>query len=418
MLKLYFKQAWRLLRENPVLSAISILGTALAICMIMVMVIIYGIQTKNYMPETNRNRMMYFRYGEAKGKEGIESGSNYGRLGIPCIKSALYTLKSAEAVTATSLQTYLASVPGVAETLTSYTLLTDDAFWKVFNFRFIAGKPFSREDFSSGIKKAVIDETTARKLYGNANAVGKTLFLSHLSYTVCGVVKDVSSFARAAYANVWIPYTNTAMGDYSHADGIMGSFQCYLLAHSSADFSKIKSEVLKNVQQYNQTTSTWNWGILNQPNSVTEMFFRKGMQSPPEVGKGILRYAVLLLILLLVPALNLSGLTLSRTKQRYSELGVRRAFGAVKQQLISQVLLENFVLSLLGGILGLAFSYVGLFLLRGWLLKGVETIYADMLVSPWVFVLAFLFCLLLNLFSAYIPAYRASRKNIVDALHN
>ena len=105
-------------------------------------------------------------------------------------------------------------------------------------------------------------------------------------------------------------------------------------------------------------------------------------------------------------------------KKRYSELGVRRSFGATHRQLITQVLTENLLLSVLGGMVGLLFSYVGLFVLRGWLLKGAKTLYADMLVSWWVFAVAFLFCLLLNLLSAYIPAYRASRKHITDALYN
>ncbi|MDR0422024.1 MAG: ABC transporter permease, partial [Proteiniphilum sp.] len=58
MIQQYFKQAWRLLRENPVLSAISITGTALAICMIMVIVMSYEVKNAPYPPETNRDRML------------------------------------------------------------------------------------------------------------------------------------------------------------------------------------------------------------------------------------------------------------------------------------------------------------------------------------------------------------------------
>ena len=63
MYKLYLKQALAMLKENKLLSLISILGTALAICMIMVMVITYQMRVKNYSPEDNRDRTMYVRWG-------------------------------------------------------------------------------------------------------------------------------------------------------------------------------------------------------------------------------------------------------------------------------------------------------------------------------------------------------------------
>ena len=68
------------------------------------------------------------------------------------------------------------------------------------------------------------------------------------------------------------------------------------------------------------------------------------------------RYGIILFILLLVPALNLSGITLSRMRRRMAELGVRRAFGATQGTILWQVLSENMVLTLLGGLLGLAMS--------------------------------------------------------------
>ena len=51
MYKIYLKQAWALLKENKLLSGVSIFGTALAICMIMVIVIVWQIRTANYSPE-------------------------------------------------------------------------------------------------------------------------------------------------------------------------------------------------------------------------------------------------------------------------------------------------------------------------------------------------------------------------------
>jgi putative ABC transport system permease protein len=130
-------------------------------------------------------------------------------------------------------------------------------------------------------------------------------------------------------------------------------------------------------------------------------------------------------ILLLVPAINLSGMTLSRMKKRMPEIGVRKAFGATTGNLLMQILYENLTLTLIGGALGLALSYLAVTLMSDWLLVteivgmrgGVASISAEMVVNPMVFIYAFLFCLVLNLLSAGIPAWRASRANIVNAIY-
>ena len=110
-----------------------------------------------------------------------------------------------------------------------------------------------------------------------------------------------------------------------------------------------------------------------------------------------LQYAVALFIILLVPSLNLCGLSNSRMQQRITELGVRKAFGGTKSVLVRQILNENLMLTLLGGVVGLLFSYLA--------------VYAMLL-------LAFVFCVVINLLSAALPAWIAARHTIVDSLND
>lgn len=109
-------------------------------------------------------------------------------------------------------------------------------------------------------------------------------------------------------------------------------------------------------------------------------------------------------------------------RKRLSEIGVRKAFGATRSGLLWQVLTENLLLTLIGGLVGLLFSYFALWLLADWLLAselsdgGTATMNASM-ISPWIFFVALLFCLVLNLLSAGIPAERVARTTIVNALN-
>ena len=81
MYKIYLKQALAMLKENKLLALISILGTALAICLIMVMVITYQVRVENYSPEDNRDRTM------CGGADGPIKGSSTGTVIFPCVRS-------------------------------------------------------------------------------------------------------------------------------------------------------------------------------------------------------------------------------------------------------------------------------------------------------------------------------------------
>ena len=133
-----------------------------------------------------------------------------------------------------------------------------------------------------------------------------------------------------------------------------------------------------------------------------------------------------LLALLFIPALNLGGIIASRMDSRIGELGIRKAYGASNFWLLRQVLNENLFFTSLGSIFGLLFSYVFIWLSSDWILTILDiTVDTDMpapeftagmLLNPAVFGVAVLFCLVLNLISALIPALLALRKNIVEQL--
>ena len=113
-------------------------------------------------------------------------------------------------------------------------------------------------------------------------------------------------------------------------------------------------------------------------------------------------------------------------RKRLSELGVRRAFGATRKNLLSQVMWESLLQTLLGGALGLLFSYIAAYALKGIIYENSDTAFrlGDItlnpasLLSPAIFLYALLFCLLLNVLSALVPAWSVSHKPIVDSIHS
>lgn len=330
MIKQYIKQALRMIGENKLLSVISILGTALAICMIMVIVILYVVNTASFKPEVNRGRTCYITTVMSNGKDDNRRIS-YSSLGLPLVKECCYPLKGAEAVTAINMDRYrpltASSMDGL-KNRTSYISYTDTAFWKIFQFDFQQGGPFSPAAFTSGIRDAVISESVALALFGTDQVVGREMKLDFIVYNICGVVKDVSRFASKAWAEVWIPYTVRDDGGYQ--EGINGSYSCCVLLRPGVTREELRTEALRKVEEFNAKTRDVKADILHQPSTQIEEWIGGGSEFGANLFYLYVRYGIILFILLLVPALNLSGITLSRMRRRMAELGVRRAFGPRK----------------------------------------------------------------------------------------
>ena len=263
MIKQYFKQAWRLLKENPILSSISIIGTALAICMIMVMVMSHEVKNAPFPPETNRDRTLYVKYASAEMKDG---GSSNGTMGYALAKAGFKELTTPEAVTIISAYepNALASIPGNKKAQSYNKKLTDEAFWQVFNFSFIAGKPYTKADVDAGLRMVVITEKVAKQIFETTDVIGKTILFNYTDYTVCGVVKDVSTLATAAYSQVWMPITSQGLyADESNL--ITGRYSVFILAKDKSDFPKIKEETEKLRNKYNEAFKGYEAIYRGQP---------------------------------------------------------------------------------------------------------------------------------------------------------
>ena len=87
--------------------------------------------------------------------------------------------------------------------------------------------------------------------------------------------------------------------------------------------------------------------------------------------------------------------------------------------IIRQVLCENGVITLIGGIIGLLLSLLSLPICKDFLLKTTDAeLSLEMLFQPFTFIIALLFCMALNLLSAVLPAWIIARKPISDAIKN
>lgn len=424
MIKQYLQQSWQLIKENPVLSGITIFGTAIAITMIMVMVMVYQIDNSNMTPELNRDRTLYVSNMSSQRKSG--KGTSNSCVGRGLAEKALKPVTSAEAVSMFSKPYIPVHVKQAgAKKAFNYDFMTTDAeFWHVFQFSFVAGKPYTKSDVASTLKKVVVCEKLAKDVFSKTDVVGEVCLIDYMPFTIVGVVKNVSTAMHHTYAHLWIPIgSKDNIPDEN--DGANGVFEVAILAKDKKDFPAIRAEVEQLRQKFEADPFPYKLNYRNQPDTHFENNFRFAANVTPNIKGEVRRYIIVLLLIILVPAINLFDLNNSQMRKRLAELGVRKAYGATRRDIVLQVLSQSLVQTLIGGALGLLLAIVSSYFLKEMLLGSIYTVMykGDLsislwqLVEPMTFVLAFLFCLLINLLSSLIPALKVARRNIVVSLN-
>lgn len=431
----YIKQAWQLLKQNRFYSAIYILATGFSISLIMVLAIVIYMKIANVYPETRRDRLLVISGAQVIRQDKTRSQSG---LSLETIEKCVYPLRSAAAVSAV----YGAGgknfvIPDNSPTNIPVTVkYVDTGFWDVFQFKYVNGKPFTEADMESGIPTLVVCESLAHKLFGTHEAMGKYINLNFKPYRICGVVKDVSYIAKNTFAHLWMPYTAypgfAPFPQNNNHSNTLGSFTGYVLGNKMKDVDKIDEEIKDNVNRYNSSLSEVDFSIDGPDLQWQSVFRLKRGQTDREYIRLFLQYGLIFFILLLIPAISLSGITESQIERRLSEMGVRRAFGAPVGSLMKQLIAENLLFTFLGGLLGLLFSYIIVYSLRRWIIdiniggsffrlipEEIDiSISLPMFMNFTVFFVALLVCLILNLMTTVVPAWQASRREIVYSLNS
>lgn len=442
-MKEIWKQTWRDIRRQPLLSVLTIVGTAVSIALIMIMVMSLEALTADYGNEPNRSRSLYIG-----GITDNDDPDNMGYWGlgptsIEAICGQPSDLIEHVAITSTFYNSNVNIIVGTKSPVKAKAKAVGDGYFNVYRFNFLAGRPFTHEEHVGCQSLAIISESLARKLFGSVEeAMGKEMNLYKSPFRVTGVVSDVSPLMSHAFAEVWLPANYSHEGDVNnphlwgvgvggYSDGIQGGGSLTLVAPHKSDLPKLKEEVRRRIRvmaDMLKQDSVW----LSEEHRWTPDFDKlqlvdvKTQEELSDEGESLRTvYGVIFAVLLVVPAINLASMTQSRMRQRRAEISIRRAFGAKRRDILAQVFTESLFVTLLGGILGLLVAIL-LIALNGTgamiafdqaVMDGSNTLVdMSLLLDPWVYLWTLIFCFVLNLLSSLLPAWRASRTDIVKSL--
>ena len=422
----YLRQALAMMREEKLYSAMYICGTALAIAFTMLIAEVFYIKVADIAPEVNRSKTYYL--------ESMQLRENPNQLPYPKLadfRDLFQKMQTPDCVTAVMWYwsqngDYIKLADGRHDRAVKL-MVTEPGFFRFFRFRFTEGAPFTQDDFDSGRRNVVITGEIRDLLFGkDGKAVGNTINVNYLDYRICGVVETPSQLTERCVADIYIP---------AAADGLLRNWGAGYENQSCRVFFSVSSAKRKAfMQEIKEVEARYNSMHPDQPVDMTtsiQTHYAKVWNELGSVfvarGDDLIWYVVPgILLLLIVPALNLSGMVASRMERRLPEMAIRKAFGAKRRTLLGQVVAENLMLTLIGGAVGLCLAWAALYGWRDWvfytfsnnrdLYGTVPILKGEMFFGPAIFFIALLVCCVLNLLAATLPAWLSLKKPIVESM--
>ncbi|MDE6334985.1 MAG: ABC transporter permease, partial [Muribaculaceae bacterium] len=407
--------------HQKVMMWVSISGTAISIFLVMVMFMVDNLKTVELAPETDRTRIYEGLNMHIRSLEDPEKESG-GYLTYDAAQRLYGNLDGVEQVA----YCYSMVIPqnimikgGIP--LKVSTFIVDGNYWNMYDFNFVSGRPFTEEECLDATNRIVLSQRIAQKLFSSTDVVGREVNIGGVNHIVSGVVEDTNPILKNSWSDVYVTLDsnsrNRIMGRSNQT--VMGSLKVLLKYEKNTDPEYVKQQVKSRYNALNSELAKQDWEIVyhGTPYSIEERAKFKTF-TDPDVKSHQRRRSLLYLVLILLPAINLSSMVRGRLQRRVSEIGVRRAYGATRRSILLQLLGENLIVTLAGGVVGFVFTFLFMLFMSSEFFILAESDFFfnvamatptfDMLFmwSPFIFALGI--CFVLNLLTATIPAWKAA----------
>lgn len=380
--------------NNKVRTALTSLGIMIGVFSV-VMLIALGLGLRNYLEESfeglGANLLIVFP-GQGFGGEGGLTGSFSSLAGAVEFDERDY--RSLQSIDAKYV------VPGYITTLTVEANseevsapiqgVTED-FFPIFNLQLIDGEFWDRSAVASASKVGVIAESLAEELFNDPeDAVGEFVRVKSLRVRIIGVVENIGDPEQDR--SIMIPYTTT----FASINTDKSFFAMYVGVENESDIISTKQKIEEILlERYEEDEFS-----VIEPSEVLET-----VNQIFAVINGIL--IAIGSISLVVGGIGIMNIMYASVTERTKEIGIRRAIGATKSDILLQFLTESVMLSVLGGVAGLAIA--------GLIVLGVRPFF-PLAINFLAIAIAFGVSSLIGIIFGVFPARRAANLTPIEAI--
>lgn len=272
------------------------------------------------------------------------------------------------------------------------------------NYEVESGRNFIEEDVKNNTKVAIIGSTVATELFGDMNPINKTMRIGNVPFKVIGLLKTKGQSGMGMDQDdlVFIPIT-TAQKKVFGTD-FPGTVKMINVKAQNAEILSTTEADIKELLQTRHRIGK------NQEDD----FEIRNLAEMQETIKSSAKTMAILLgaiasVSLLVGGIGIMNIMLVSVTERTKEIGIRMAIGAKASDIRVQFLIESFLLSIIGGFIGVILGILGAKIVD---LTGAMTVS----ISSGSILLSLGFSGAIGVLFGYYPAYKASLLNPIDAL--
>jgi len=253
----------------------------------------------------------------------------------------------------------------------------------------------------------VIGSQTAKDLFGEKDPIGQILKIEGGKFEILGTLEEKGGgFGDQPDSRIYIPYFTAQRQIFKSKDPYYAMFQVM-------DYTRIddfKDEAKQTMNQLRRITDS----------DDEEYTLQSQTDALKELG-GIIKVMVYVFggiaaVSLLVGGIGIMNIMLVTVTERTREIGLRKAVGARKSDILMQFLIEAIVLCLIGGLFGMVFGYLGAMGLSAIISKANPDLSWEASLSPMVVLVAVGISTLIGIIFGVFPASNAAKLHPIDAL--
>lgn len=378
-------------KRNKVRTSLTSLGILIGVLSVILMMA-FGFGLKDYINkqfETLGKNLIMVLPGSgfgAQGGQGLIGGVQFDEKDV----SKIRRIKNVDEVAPAFMKTIKAEANGKTER--GNLLGTTANTFEIINSELQAGNFFNNADVQKKKKIAVVGAQIAEKLFGTANnALGETVRIQNQRFVIVGVLKKIGSLGADDDLNIFSPHTSLLSLNPNKT-----FFAIYLKSNSDQTVSQVKNDVktvLLKRYKADDFTVTEQSELLETINSII----------------GILNIALVAIgsISLIVGGIGIMNIMYATVTERTKEIGIRRAIGATKKDILLQFLSGAVMLSFFGGLLALIIATV--------IVTLIQPVFPAVINAVSV-VVSFGISSLVGIFFGVFPAKKASDLSPIEAM--
>lgn len=261
------------------------------------------------------------------------------------------------------------------------------------------GRNISETDLENSSKVAIIGSAVLKDLFPNEDPIGKTMKISGYEFQVVGVLESTMNGADGTQDDVVIIPVNVAQRTLK-----INTVSMFMASASSDDVIDLATQAIEK----------YLYGVFKDDDSymiITQETMLSMMDQITDIMMLILGGVAT--ISLVVGGIGIMNIMFVSVTERTREIGIRKAIGAKKSDIMTQFLIEALLLTILGGVVGILLGVLIIKVVIGDIIDGLDPVYS----TGWI-VASFVFSVTIGVTFGLFPANKAAKLNPIEALRN